>query len=231
MYDHNCSLSSDSPKICLVGPIVQYIWRVSVNLCRKSLLRIPSGNELVKYWPQHQYLHVLFLEAPSRHVGGCQRNIICIVLGEGILLLSPSPKQNEFMLIKSYSTPGHLFKLWGFLSVFFFFLFCVFCLFVFPSEVKGGKFLFALLRKCQILIKCNVLLMYVSSGFLMKFTRSWQFDNFTDFLLGLPMDFIFSVLHVSGYLRCLLLSRKFMKRNVPSTSLREREIIHNTRHM
>lgn len=120
MYDHNCSLSSDSPKICLVGPIVQYIWRVSVNWCRKSLLWIPSGNELVKYWPQHQYLHVLFLEAPSRHVGGCQRNIIRIVLGEGILLLSPSPKQNEFMLIKSYSTPGHLFKLWGFLSVFFF---------------------------------------------------------------------------------------------------------------
>lgn len=66
MYDHNCSLSSDSPKICLVGPIVQYIWRVSVNWCRKSLLRIPLGNELVKYWPQHQYLHVLFLEAPSR---------------------------------------------------------------------------------------------------------------------------------------------------------------------
>lgn len=105
-------------------------------------------------------------------MGGCQRNIIRIVLGEGILLLSPSPKQNEFTLIKSYSTPGHLFKLWGFLSVFFFFLFCVFCLFVFPSEVKGGKFLFALLRKCQILVKCNVLLMYVSSGFLMKFTRS-----------------------------------------------------------
>lgn len=93
------------------------------------------------------------------------------MLGEGILLLSPSPKQNEFMLIKSYSTPGHLFKLWGFLSVFFFLSLLCF-LFVFPSEVKGGKFLFALLRKCQILIKCNVLLMYVSSGFLMKFTRS-----------------------------------------------------------